>query len=68
VRRRTRERERVPVGGQREVAQAPLERLAAHGTALEVLVEPVGEPPFEQRALPRRVFAEDPLAFAAIQR
>jgi hypothetical protein len=68
VRRGTRERERVPVGGQGEVAQAPLERLAADRTALEVLIEPVGQPPFEQRVLARRVFAEDPLAFAAIQR
>jgi hypothetical protein len=68
MRRRPSERERVPVGGQREVAQAPLERLAAHRAALEVFVEPVGEPLFQQRVLPRRVLAEDPLAFAAIQR
>jgi len=68
VRRRACERERVPVGGEREVAHPPLERLAAHRAPLEILVELVRKPPFEQRVLPRCVLAEDPLALAAIQR
>jgi hypothetical protein len=68
VRGRPREREGVPVGRKREVAHPPLERLPTHRTALEVLVERLGEPPFEQRLLPRCVLAEDPLALAAIQR
>ena len=66
VRGRPCERQRVPVGREREVPQPPLERLALDRAAFEVLLEPVRETALADGRVARRVLAEDPLPLAAV--